>query len=58
MGLGTGIECERCGEQVYNDGHVNLKEQGDDHNLCSVCIKEMKKADWDNNNPDYEQEEK
>ena len=52
MGMGTGIDCERCGEQIsmdiYNFGPYFLKSEGQDYDLCGSCVKEIRKKDWDN----------
>lgn len=53
MGLGTGIYCDRCGNQVSYDGPYQLKERGDEHNLCSNCVRELKKEKWDKENEEY-----
>lgn len=48
MGLGIGIYCERCGEQIsYHSTPFETKEQGDKHNLCGDCITERKKKEFD-----------
>lgn len=49
MGLGVGIDCERCDEQCMAAGG-QLKEYGDEHNLCPECWMELKKKNWDRDN--------
>lgn len=48
MGLGIGIDCERCGEQLsYNTPGFEEKESGYDHDLCGDCVKERQKKEFD-----------
>lgn len=40
MGLGFGIECERCGKQLsYEMYGYTLKEEGGEFDLCDTCAK-------------------
>lgn len=40
MGLGFGVECERCGDQLsYDMRGYTTKEDGDKYDLCDKCAK-------------------
>lgn len=65
MGLGIGIDCERCGNQLSyartpfmtkNDGVVGGQwmpikiVRKDGHDLCGDCLKDLGKNTWDEEN--------
>lgn len=48
MGLGTGVKCDRCGEQIsYDMSDYELKSDGRERNLCEDCLRDFKKAEYD-----------
>jgi len=52
MGLGIGIECERCGGQIgYDSMPFETKQGGYENDLCGTCINDRKKKEWDNEHP-------
>jgi len=54
MGLGIGVHCERCGEQIsYDSMPFKLKEEGAEHDICGDCLKERRENQFDKENPDW-----
>jgi hypothetical protein len=40
MGLGFGINCERCGDQLtYDMEDYTAKEEGAEYDLCGKCAR-------------------
>lgn len=44
MGLGTGIECVRCGGQLRYDEELDEVKK-----LCGECLVELRKKEYDEN---------
>lgn len=45
MGLGIGITCERCGNQLAYEQPQPFDEE---KKLCGYCVEELMKKDYDN----------
>lgn len=49
MGLGIGIECVRCGQQL-SYGNMPFDEE---NKVCGDCVTETRKKKWDSENANY-----
>ncbi len=50
MGLGIGIYCIRCDEQLSYD-NMPFDEP---NKVCGDCVAEIRKKKWDSENPNYD----
>lgn len=55
MGLGIGIYCERCENQIECTQYL-VKEGGwknnENYNLCKDCLREIERRKWDEEHKD------